>query len=398
MTSLEIAHGLHRGRNFLESFGEPINDLILLLMELPHMLHLEGKIFKSCGCILLVCKDDIGSTEFTIYEMMKGSSVWSVRQDDIGSLGKGVDNSYEVFNGKHEGRFGGPRVINRRSEGQHDYVDQQRYHVKAEISNFLGNLDLKVTLDWLYEVDKFFDIMYVPEEEQVKIVAFKLRRGVEAYWLQAWCNLEESEELIAARYIVGLNQSFQEELNLLSIWSVNQAQNLAMKKDSESAVKNQVIAKKMDFNLYGKPIAPKCFRCSLLGFRSNEPFNRKLNAYVRENHERDMAIDFVDGGSCENLVSKELVKTLNLPTEQHFNPYKLGCIKKGPKVKVNEVLVMFCEEECDNTMWMQYIGSVSARPLVESYENSRESSFQIRGNDRGQYARPKYVDVVASTA
>ncbi|GJZ82321.1 hypothetical protein Tco_0647494 [Tanacetum coccineum] len=80
MTNLKIAHGLHRG-----SFGGPINDPILLLMELPHMLHLEGKFFESCGCLLLVCRDDIGSTEFTIYEMMKGSSVWSVRIFDIGS-------------------------------------------------------------------------------------------------------------------------------------------------------------------------------------------------------------------------------------------------------------------------------------------------------------------------
>nr|GEU36093.1 hypothetical protein [Tanacetum cinerariifolium] len=47
--------------------------------ELPHMLHLEWKFFESCGCLLLVCIDDIGSTEFTIYEMMKGSSVWPVR-------------------------------------------------------------------------------------------------------------------------------------------------------------------------------------------------------------------------------------------------------------------------------------------------------------------------------
>ncbi|GJX21255.1 hypothetical protein Tco_0223932 [Tanacetum coccineum] len=79
MTRLEIPHGLHRGRNFLESFGGPSNDPLLLLMEIPHMLHLEGKFFESCGCMLLVCRDDIGSTEFTIYEMMKGSFVWSVR-------------------------------------------------------------------------------------------------------------------------------------------------------------------------------------------------------------------------------------------------------------------------------------------------------------------------------
>ncbi|GJU01463.1 ferric reduction oxidase 7, chloroplastic-like protein [Tanacetum coccineum] len=79
MTTLEIPHGMHRGRNFLESFGGSSDDPILLLMEIPHMLHLEGKFFESCGCLLLVCKDDIGSTEFTIYEMMKGSSMWSVR-------------------------------------------------------------------------------------------------------------------------------------------------------------------------------------------------------------------------------------------------------------------------------------------------------------------------------
>ncbi|GKE00024.1 hypothetical protein Tco_1388007, partial [Tanacetum coccineum] len=37
------------------------------------------KIFDSRGCLLLVRRDDFGSSEFTIYEMMKGSYVWSVR-------------------------------------------------------------------------------------------------------------------------------------------------------------------------------------------------------------------------------------------------------------------------------------------------------------------------------
>nr|GEZ00247.1 hypothetical protein [Tanacetum cinerariifolium] len=82
MTTLEIPHGLHRGRNFLESFGGSSDDPILLLMEIPHTLHLEGKIFRSGGCLFLVCRNDIGSTEFTIYEMMKGSSVWSFRGKD----------------------------------------------------------------------------------------------------------------------------------------------------------------------------------------------------------------------------------------------------------------------------------------------------------------------------
>ncbi|GJV14766.1 hypothetical protein Tco_1360089 [Tanacetum coccineum] len=79
ITIIQIPHGLHRGRNFLESFGCSNDDPILILMEIPQMLHLEGKFFKSRGCLLLVCRDDISSREFTIYEMMKGCSMWSVR-------------------------------------------------------------------------------------------------------------------------------------------------------------------------------------------------------------------------------------------------------------------------------------------------------------------------------
>ncbi|GKD60682.1 hypothetical protein Tco_1298191 [Tanacetum coccineum] len=61
------------------------------------------------------------------------------------------------------------------------YGKRQSYRVKAEIPNFVGNLDIEAVLDWLYEVDKFFDIMEVPEEKQVKVVAYKLRGGVGAW-------------------------------------------------------------------------------------------------------------------------------------------------------------------------------------------------------------------------
>ncbi|GJT29554.1 hypothetical protein Tco_0909829 [Tanacetum coccineum] len=94
MTSLDLHHGLHRGRKFLESFGGPCNDPILLLMEIPHMLHLEGIVFKSCRCLLLVYRDDISSTDFTIKEMMKGSLVWLVSI----CLGEGEEDDFVVIN------------------------------------------------------------------------------------------------------------------------------------------------------------------------------------------------------------------------------------------------------------------------------------------------------------
>ncbi|GJT98559.1 hypothetical protein Tco_1094077 [Tanacetum coccineum] len=43
------------------------------------MLHLEGKLFESRECLVLVRRDYIGSSEFTIYEMTKGCYVWSIK-------------------------------------------------------------------------------------------------------------------------------------------------------------------------------------------------------------------------------------------------------------------------------------------------------------------------------
>nr|GEX58404.1 zinc finger RNA-binding protein [Tanacetum cinerariifolium] len=43
------------------------------------MLHLEEKLFELRGCLLLVRRDYIGSSEFTIYEMRKGCCLWSIK-------------------------------------------------------------------------------------------------------------------------------------------------------------------------------------------------------------------------------------------------------------------------------------------------------------------------------
>ncbi|GJS53091.1 hypothetical protein Tco_0626453 [Tanacetum coccineum] len=77
---------LFLGRNFLQSFSGSIGsyDPMFEQIDILGILHLQGRLFKSRGCLLLVCRDDIDSKEFTIYEMMKGCSVLMVR-DDIGS-------------------------------------------------------------------------------------------------------------------------------------------------------------------------------------------------------------------------------------------------------------------------------------------------------------------------
>ncbi|GJT56029.1 hypothetical protein Tco_0991083 [Tanacetum coccineum] len=74
ITTIQIPQ---RGMNFLESYG--YMDPMLILMQIPYLFHLKGKLFESCRYLLLVCRYDIGSSEFTMYKMIKGCSFWSVR-------------------------------------------------------------------------------------------------------------------------------------------------------------------------------------------------------------------------------------------------------------------------------------------------------------------------------
>jgi len=54
--------------------------------------------------------------------------------------------------------------------------------MKIEIPSFSGNLDIKSFLDWVYEVEKFFDMAYILEDKHVKFVANKLKEGATAWW------------------------------------------------------------------------------------------------------------------------------------------------------------------------------------------------------------------------
>nr|GEU56475.1 Asp_protease_2 domain-containing protein [Tanacetum cinerariifolium] len=45
----------------------------------------------------------------------------------------------------------------------------------------------------------------------------------------------------------------------------------------------------------------------------------------------------IDGGSCENLVFKALIKAFKLSTEPHPSSYQIGWIKKGLALKVTEI-------------------------------------------------------------
>ncbi|KAG8645276.1 hypothetical protein MANES_10G049950v8 [Manihot esculenta] len=70
-------------------------------------------------------------------------------------------------------------------QGLHQLAAAAHPHVAAnpvvDLQNFSGSLDVESVLDWLAEVERFFEIMNVEEERKVPIVAYKLKGGAAAW-------------------------------------------------------------------------------------------------------------------------------------------------------------------------------------------------------------------------
>ncbi|WVZ70559.1 LOW QUALITY PROTEIN: hypothetical protein U9M48_019218 [Paspalum notatum var. saurae] len=184
---------------------------------------------------------------------------------------------------------------------------ENTYKVKAKIPTFNGSVDIKDFLDWLYEVETFFEIMNISQDRKVPLVAYKLKGGAGAWWhrhqeerrlrgeprirywhqmkallkarflpadyeqilftefqncaqrnrsvsayteeflrLQVRCNLAETEDQQVARCINGLNEVIRDKLVMQQIWSIDQAQALALK--AEKHVKTRKISKSPSYS------------------------------------------------------------------------------------------------------------------------------------------------------
>lgn len=60
----------------------------------------------------------------------------------------------------------------------------QQTRIRADLPPCHGNLHIEDFLDWINEVEKFFELLNIQDHLQVKHVAYKLKGGASAWWHQ----------------------------------------------------------------------------------------------------------------------------------------------------------------------------------------------------------------------
>ncbi|KAH7565398.1 hypothetical protein JRO89_XS09G0201500 [Xanthoceras sorbifolium] len=75
----------------------------------------------------------------------------------------------------------------------HNGPSSYDYKMKIDLHSFNGHLHIEDFLDWIVNVEHFFDYMEVLEEKKVKLVAYKLKGGASAWWEQVQCNRHRQE-------------------------------------------------------------------------------------------------------------------------------------------------------------------------------------------------------------
>nr|GEZ02674.1 hypothetical protein [Tanacetum cinerariifolium] len=159
--------------------------------------------------------------------------------------------------------------------------------VRVEIPDFVGAAQPDEFIDWLSTMERVFDLRDIPDHLKVKVVAITLRK------LRMRFGANEEEEQVITRFLGALHQG-------------------------ESLVVQRVLSATVDKTVD-----------DTLWLRNNI-FRTKCTTKGK------VCTVIIDGGSYDNMVAKTMVDKLELPVQDHPEPYQLTWLKKGNVVRVTQ--------------------------------------------------------------
>ncbi|PKI66846.1 hypothetical protein CRG98_012852 [Punica granatum] len=315
----------------------------------------------------------------------------------------------------------------------------RRMQLKVDISVFNGCLSIEEFLDWLSEVERFFEFTEVPEEKRVKLVAYRLKGGASAWWDRM--------------YLDGLKPVLRDKIGVQMVTTIDQAWSLAIKAELLSQERGSTFRKNfadstqsqndkggtffrgstskseqgMKDKVAGRQAAPvsdsvrnsnsfkqqsdlKCYKCNQPGHRSSDCPRRKTLAIVEAeddvedvlcdpDDEQDMGVYDEDDYSQALVIRKLMLASKQEDESQRNKLFRTRClIKSRPFI----VIIDSCSQE-------NIIGKAVVEKLklpVEKHPNPYFIGWtiavgEIRVNERckapfsiGRYRDQVYCDVV----
>ncbi|KAL4179650.1 hypothetical protein AMTRI_Chr13g88330 [Amborella trichopoda] len=136
-------------------------------------------------------------------------------------------------------------------------------------------------------------------------------------------NFHQGERSLA-RYVGGQKSSIQDMVVLQQYWTLKEAYNLAVKVEAQlrhtssrwAASRGSSSGRGSEFKETGG---------NLVGGQSSRPASPSKQ-------QETVCNLIIDGGSCENIVSQEMLDKLKLKKESHPKPYKITWFKRGNKL------------------------------------------------------------------
>ena len=68
--------------------------------------------------------------------------------------------------------------------------------MKMDLSSFDGRLHIEDFLNWVHIVKNFFDYLNILEENQVKLLVYKLKGEVSTWWEQLQFNEQQGKQRV----------------------------------------------------------------------------------------------------------------------------------------------------------------------------------------------------------
>ncbi|GJU81012.1 hypothetical protein Tco_1283377 [Tanacetum coccineum] len=192
---------------------------------------------------------------------------------------------------------------------QADLANQQRKRmprIKADIPTFLGSLNIEDFLDWVSETEKYFELMDIPEDSQVKYVAYKLR-GATSSW---WDNLQTRRRRQRKQPI----RTWRKMKRVMFARSLFDDIVLASTKKSEDSQRHNIFQTRCKIN-------QEVFNVIVDGGSKHE---QNLNALARINHAETIQ------DSVKNQPSKFMPKAIFEYVQTRLERTVLDVIKKNP--------------------------------------------------------------------